>query len=146
MARISVERASRYKDKLDLLFKRAGQAEKWLADASAQDFLQDEKTMLASYKAFQEAARASQDLVAMMCKDTGIRSQNDYSNLERLESLSPGSRNVLIEANGLGNHLVHRYNKRDDLLALESMKDLLPGIAAFGEEVETWLERMLSPG
>ena len=146
MASISVERASRYKDKLDLLFKRAGQAEKWLADASAQDFLQDEKTMLASYKAFQEAARASRDLVAMMCKETGIRSQDDYSNLERLESISTRSRNVLIEANGLGNHLVHRYNKRDDLLALESMKDLLPGIAAFGEEVEIWLERMLSPG
>ena len=146
MAGISVERASRYKDKLDLLFKRAGQAEKWLADASAQDFLQDEKTMLASYKAFQEAVEASQDLVAMMCKEAGIRSQDDYSNLERLETLSPGSRNVLIEANGLRNHLVHRYNKRDDLLALESMKDLLPGIAAFGEEVEIWLERMLSPG
>ena len=146
MAGISIERACRYKDKLDLLFKRAGQAEKWLADASAQDFLQDEKTMLASYKAFQEAARASRDLVAMMCKETGIRSQDDYSNLERLESISTRSRNVLIEANGLRNHLVHRYNKRDDLLALESMKDLLPGIAAFGEEVETWLERMLSPG
>lgn len=146
MASISVERASRYKDKLDLLFKRAGQAEKWLADASAKDFLQDEKTMLASYRAFQEAARASQDLVAMMCKDMGIRPQDDYSNLERLEALSPVSRIVLIEANGLRNHLVHRYNKRDDLLALESMKDLLPGIAAFGEEVETWLERMLSPG
>ncbi len=146
MASISVERASRYKDKLDLLFKRAGQAEKWLADASAQDFLKDEKTMLASYKAFQEAVEASQDLVAMMCKDTGIRPQNDYSNLERLESISTRSRSVLIEANGLRNHLVHRYNKRDDLMALESMKDLLPGIAAFGEEVEIWLERMLSPG
>jgi len=82
----------------------------------------------------------------MMCKDTGIRPQDDYSNLERLETLSPRSRKVLIEANGLRNHLVHRYNKRDDLLALESMKDLLPGIAAFGEEVEIWLERMLSPG
>ena len=146
MAGISVERASRYKDKLDLLFKRAGQAEKWLADASAQDFLQDEKTMLASYKAFQEAVEASQDLVAMMCKEAGIRSQDDYSNLERLEPHSTRLRSVLIEANGLRNHLVHRYNKRDDLLALESMKDLLPGIAAFGEEVEIWLERMLSPG
>ena len=113
MASISVERASRYKDKLDLLFKRTGQAEKWLADASAQDFLKDEKTMLASYKAFQEAVEASQDLVAMMCKDTGIRPQNDYSNLERLESISTRSRNVLIEANGLRNHLVHKYKKKE---------------------------------
>lgn len=112
MASISVERAIRYKDKLDLLFKRSGQAEKWLADASAQDFLQDEKTMLASYKAFQEAAEASQDLVAMMCKDTGIRPQDDYSNLERLESLSIRSRNVLIETNGLRNHLVSQIQQK----------------------------------
>ena len=79
----------------------------------------------------------------MMGKDKGIRSLDDYSNLERLEAHSARSRNMLIEANGLRNHLVQRYNKRDDLLALESMKDLLPGIVAFGEEVEIWLERML---
>ena len=85
------------------------------------------------------------DLAAMMCKDTGIRPQDDYSNLERLEPLSPSSRKALIEANGLRNHLIHRYNRRDDLLALESMRDLLGGIRHFGEEVEVWLEKMLLP-
>ena len=85
------------------------------------------------------------DLVAMMCKDLGIQPQDDYSNLERLDDLGEGSKKVLIEACGLRNHLVHRYNKRDDLLALESMKGLLSGIMAFGEEVEAWLEKMLPP-
>lgn len=144
MNRITAERSGRYKDKLDIVFKRAGQAQRWLDEISPDDFLEDDKTKLASYKAFQEAVEACLDLVAMMCKDYGIRPQDDYSNLERLESLSTISRKVLIEANGLRNHLVHRYNRRDDLLALESMKDLLSGIVVFGEEVEMWLEKMLS--
>jgi uncharacterized protein YutE (UPF0331/DUF86 family) len=85
------------------------------------------------------------DLVAMMCKDLGIKPQDDYGNLENLGDLTEGSKKVLIEANGLRNHLVHRYNKRDDLLALNSMRGLLSGIMAFGEEVEAWLEKMLPP-
>jgi uncharacterized protein YutE (UPF0331/DUF86 family) len=142
---MKIERACRYKDKLDLIFKRAGQAQSWLEEVSSDVFLEDDKTKLASYKAFQEAVEASLDLVAMMCKDLGIQPQDDYSNLERLDDLGDGSKKILIEANGLRNHLVHRYNKRDDLLALESMKGLLSGIMAFGEEVEAWLEKMLPP-
>jgi uncharacterized protein YutE (UPF0331/DUF86 family) len=138
------ERAGRYKGKLDLIFKRAGQAQDWLEEVSSEVFLKDDKTMLASYKAFQEAVEACTDLAAMMCKDQGIEPKDDYSNLERLENLTEGSKQVLIEANGLRNHLVHRYNKRDDLLALDSMKGLLTGIMAFGEEVEAWIEKMLS--
>ena len=49
-----------------------------------------------------------------------------------------------MEANGLRNHLIHRYNPRDDRLARESMAGLIPGILAFVEEVEAWLERTLS--
>jgi uncharacterized protein YutE (UPF0331/DUF86 family) len=142
---MKIERAGRYKDKLDLIFKRAGQAQIWLEEVSAEVFLEDDKTKLASYKAFQEAVEASMDLVAMMCKDLGIQPQDDYSNLERLDDLGESSKKVLIEANGLRNHLVHRYNRRDDLLALDSMKGLLSGIMAFGEEVEAWLEKMLPP-
>ncbi|HUS75723.1 MAG TPA: DUF86 domain-containing protein [Methanothrix sp.] len=145
MIPLTVERAGRYKDKLDTVFKRTGQVQEWLEETSPEDFLEDDKTKLASYKAFQEAVEACLDLVAMMCKDLGIKSQDDYSNLERLEALATSSREVLIEANGLRNHLVHRYNRRDDLLALQSMKDLLDGIMNFGEEVENWLEKTLPP-
>ncbi|MBN1234901.1 MAG: DUF86 domain-containing protein [Methanotrichaceae archaeon] len=145
MMHITMERSGRYKDKLDTVFKRAGQVQEWLEQTSPEDFLEDDKTKLASYKAFQEAVEACLDLVAMMCKDSGIKSQDDYSNLERLQALATSSREVLIEANGLRNHLVHRYNRRDDLLALQSMKDLLDGIMTFGEEVENWLERTLPP-
>jgi uncharacterized protein YutE (UPF0331/DUF86 family) len=138
------ERAGRYRDKLDLIILRAGQAQSWLEEEGPDDFLADDKTKLATYKAFQEAVEASMDVVAMMCKDLGSTPQDDYGNLDRLEALGDASRAALKEANGLRNHLVHRYNKRDDLLAWQSMTDLLPGIFAFAKEVAAWLERILS--
>ena len=106
--------------------------------------MEDDKTKLATYKAFQESVEASLDLVAMICKDQGLNPQDDYGNLEKLADLSDSSRMILKEANGLRNHLIHRYNRRDDRIARESMVDLLPGILAFAGEVEAWLERTLS--
>jgi uncharacterized protein YutE (UPF0331/DUF86 family) len=141
---MKTERARRYRDKLDLIILRAGQAQTWLDEQGSEDFLADDKTKLATYKAFQEAVEASMDLVAMMCKDQGDNPQDDYGNLDRLVVLREGSREVLKEANGLRNHLVHRYNKRDDQLAWQSMGDLLAGIFDFAEEVEAWLEMTLS--
>jgi uncharacterized protein YutE (UPF0331/DUF86 family) len=138
------ERAGRYRDKLDLIILRAGQAHSWLDEEDPEDFLADDKTKLATYKAFQEAVEASMDLVAMMCKDLGSTPQDDYGNLDRLEVLGESSREVLKEANGLRNHLIHRYNRRDDQLARQSMADLIPGIFAFTKEVAAWLERILS--
>jgi uncharacterized protein YutE (UPF0331/DUF86 family) len=139
------ERAGRYRDKLDLIILRAGQAQSWLDEEGPEEFLADDKTKLATYKAFQEALEASMDVVAMMCKDLGSAPQDDYGNLDRLEVLGESSREVLKEANGLRNHLIHRYNRRDDQLARQSMAELLPGIFAFSEEVAAWLERTLSP-
>jgi hypothetical protein len=51
-----------------MVFKRAGQVQEWLADVSEDEFLEEDKTKLAVYKAFQEAVEASLDLVAMMCR------------------------------------------------------------------------------
>ncbi len=65
------ERAGRYRDELDLIILRAGQAQSWLDEEGPEDFLADDKTKLATYKAFQEAVEASMDVVAMMCKDLG---------------------------------------------------------------------------
>jgi uncharacterized protein YutE (UPF0331/DUF86 family) len=139
---MKIERARRYKDKLSLISKRVEQIESWLSLDSPEEFLEDDKTRLASYKAFQETVESCLDIVAMMGKDLGILPKDDYSNLENLEELHEATKKVLIEANGLRNHLVHRYNKMDDLLALESMKALLSGIQAFCAEVEAWIEKM----
>ncbi len=140
---MKTDRASRYRDKLNLITRRAEQIEGWLEQISAEEFLEDDRTRLASYKAFQEAVEASLDLVAMMCKDSGLVPQDDYSNLGGLSALEEMTRAILIEANGLRNHLVHRYNRTDDLLAMESMKALLPGLETFSKEVEAWIEKRL---
>jgi hypothetical protein len=68
---MKIERAGRYKDKLDLIFKRAGQAQGWLEEVSSEVFLRDDKTMLASYKAFQEAVEACMDLAAIDVQGSG---------------------------------------------------------------------------
>jgi uncharacterized protein YutE (UPF0331/DUF86 family) len=140
---MKTERASRYKDKLNLISKRAEQIDDWLSLVSAEDFLEDDKTKLASYKAFQEAVEACMDLVAMMYKDLVDVPKDDYSNIENLEGLSENTKRILIEANGLRNHLAHRYNRMGDLLALESMMALLPGIEEFSAEVDAWIEKRL---
>lgn len=51
---MDIERAKRYKDKLNLILARSESVERWIANYKANDFVSDEKTMLASYKAFQE--------------------------------------------------------------------------------------------
>ncbi len=91
-----------------------------------------------------ERAGRYRDKLDLMCKDLGSTPQDDYGNLDRLEVLKEPSREILKEANGLRNHLIHRYNRRDDQLARQSMADLLPGIFAFTKEVAAWLERILS--
>jgi uncharacterized protein YutE (UPF0331/DUF86 family) len=138
---LKIERAGRYKDKLNLVSKRVELAQGWLQQISAEEFLEDDKTRLASYKAFQEAVEACLDLVAMMCKDSKMVPKDDYGNLETLGELSKDARILLMEANGLRNHLVHRYNRMDDVLTLGNMKILLPGIAAFPAEVAAWIEK-----
>jgi len=113
MVQMSTERTRRYRDKLDLIILRAGQAQTWLDEDCPELFLADDRTKLATYKAFQEAVEASLDLVAMMCKDLGLNPQDDYGNLEELGDLSDVSRAVLMVANGLRNHLVHEGNRPD---------------------------------
>lgn len=140
---MEISRASRYRDKLDLIDRRVDQIERWLSEASMEILLDDDKTRLASYKAFQEATEACLDIVAMMCKDSGMVPKDDYSNLEASGELSDCTKKILIESNGLRNHLVHRYSKIDDSLALESMNALLPGLDAFCAEVVAWIEKKL---
>jgi hypothetical protein len=56
---MKIERAGRYKDKLNLVSKRVEQVQGWLQQISAEEFLEDDKTRLASFKAFQEAVGLS---------------------------------------------------------------------------------------
>lgn len=136
------DRLKRYWDKINLISERSTQIEEWTAMPS-EDFVSDEKTKLATYKAFQEIAEACMDIVAMMCKDSKIPPKDDYTNIDLLKSNHFENMEPLIEANGLRNRLVHRYNATDDVLAFESIKEILPGIATFTAGVKKWIREIL---
>lgn len=139
---MEIERAKRYKDKLNLILERAADIEDWTS-VDVSDFLSDKKTRLAAYKAFQELVEAAFDVVAMVCKDSRIIPRDDYANVEVLYQkniIDEGLKNTLVESNGLRNRLVHRYNTLDDTIAFESIQTQLPNFKYFTEVIKTWLK------
>jgi uncharacterized protein YutE (UPF0331/DUF86 family) len=140
--KMDTSRAKRYKDKINIIIKRCGQIEEWQQELDLPIAPENEKTKLAIYKAFQDVVEASMDIVAMMLKDSKIGPKDDYSNIDLLE-LNADMKAILAQANGLRNRLVHRYNNTDDLIALECMNTLLPGMQSFVEDVEQWMRKKL---
>jgi len=138
---MDVERLERYRDKINLIEKRIEQISEWI-NLDVDDFVSDEKTKLAVYKAFQEIVEACMDIISMICKDIGIIPKDDYTNIEQLKGRLDLDEDILKEANGLRNVLVHRYNSADDILAYESIKRIVPEISRFLETVEEWLKKI----
>jgi uncharacterized protein YutE (UPF0331/DUF86 family) len=143
LAIMEIDRAKRYKDKTNIILKRSDQIRGWTASLQAADFLEDEKTKLATYKAFQEIVEACMDIVAMMCKDMNIVPKDDYTNIDNLLEIDKRTKASLYEANGLRNRLVHRYNQTDDLIAFKGIKILLPELVDFMEKVKIWIRNRL---
>ena len=141
---MEIERAKRYRDKINIILKRNDEINDWIGGYDIEDFIHDEKTKLATYKAFQEIVEASMDCIAMACKDEKTVPKDDYTNIESLGFIEEGMRSILTEANGLRNRLVHRYNHTDDIIAFENVKDLLPWIMEFVDVVETWIRKKLN--
>ena len=142
---MEIERAKRYRDKLNLILERTADIEDWTS-IEISDFISDKKTRLAVYKAFQELLEAALDIVAISCRDSRIISKDDYANVEALYQkniIDERLKNALIESNGLRNRLVHRYNTLDDRTAFESILELLPDFKYFTEVMDKWLEKML---
>ncbi len=143
MVEMNESRFRRYKDKLNITMRRIEQINEWI-DVELEEFICDEKTKLAVYKAFQEAAEACMDIVSMICKDMNIIPKDDYTNIEELSSKLDIDKDILREANGLRNIIVHRYNSTDDELAYESIKRITPELSRFIEVVENWLQEKIS--
>jgi uncharacterized protein YutE (UPF0331/DUF86 family) len=140
---MDTDRRDRYKDKLELIEKRLQEVEEWTA-VSSEEFIEDERTKLATYKAFQELAESCMDIIAMACKDLKILPKDDYTNIEKLGSKLKFNKRVLQEANGLRNRLIHRYNTTDDFIAFQSIQDLTPKITKFVEVIKRWIKKSLT--
>ena len=117
-------RRKRYLEKSELAEKRISEIEEWIEG-------DDEKTKLACYKAFQEIVEVLFDLVAMKIKDSDKNVEDDYKNTEKLADMGIKEKKnaeILNEANGLRNRIVHKYNNLDDALAKESIIELMPNL------------------
>ncbi|HEX17622.1 MAG TPA: DUF86 domain-containing protein, partial [Thermoplasmatales archaeon] len=88
-----------------------------------------------------EIVEAYMDVFAMMCKDMNIPPKDDYTNLENVGKLLKIDIDPLMEANGLRNVIIHRYNTVDDKIAYNRIKDLLPHMEKLIEAVKGWLKR-----
>jgi uncharacterized protein YutE (UPF0331/DUF86 family) len=93
------------------------------------------------------AIEAAMDIAAMLVKDLGKRVEDDYTNIETLsdtgiidESLS----DLLKMCNGLRNWIVHRYNRIDTNLVLESIDEVRDTLFRFIERVEDVLDELES--
>ncbi len=137
-------RAKRYRDKISRIIQNITDIKDW---ASSQEvFLEDRKTRLATYKAFQEAVEAITDIVAMMVKDLGEIPKDDYTNIETLYNkkiISSELKNAIKEANGLRNRVVHEYNGIVDEVAYASIMKLIDDMEDFARVVEEWVSKNL---
>lgn len=92
-------------DKTEVITRRSSEIEEWIGP-DVQAFITDEKTKLATYKAFQEIVEASFDIVAMMLKDVKVPPKDDYTNLKLLlqkKIIDRKMAGLLAESNGLRN-------------------------------------------
>lgn len=135
-------RIKRYLDKINLIEKRMNEFYSW-----SSEFLVDEKTKLACYKAVQEIAEAVMDISSMIIKDIGDVPKDDYENAETIFNLGVVSEDVskaLKELNGLRNRIVHEYNGLQERIFLESTERLLPYVAEFVKGVKLWLGKNIT--
>ena len=137
---MEVARLKRYKDKLSHISHRQEQVGDWLGRVGRED----DVYILATYKAFQEMAEAAMDIIAMIVRDCDETPKDDYANIDfvvRKGIIKPKTADVLRQANGLRNRLVHAYNGLDERRAHSSIVELLNHFEEFCDAVSAWLEK-----
>ena len=126
-----IHREKRYKEKFELARERIGDVEILLGD------FDNKFSRLACYKAFQELVESIFDIIAMLLKDHGKTVEDDYTNVEKLERIAINKKDadILREANGLRNRIIHRYNRVDDMIAKQSMENLLDRLVEASKKI-----------
>lgn len=130
-------RILRYREKIKVITKRKENISSWIDD-------NDEKSILAVYKAYQEMIESFTDIFAMMLKDMGELVKDDYSNIETLRSkglIDENQEGLMKEANGLRNRLVHEYNGLERKVAIESIRRINQDLENIIEEIRIWLKK-----
>jgi uncharacterized protein YutE (UPF0331/DUF86 family) len=126
------ERAVRYKDKIDYIVSSL----EAIPEEPAGDL-----EIRGVFYSLHTAVEAAMDLVAMLLKDTGKKIEDDYTNIEVLEEAGIITEQLaenLKKCNGLRNYLVHRYDKLNDKIALDSVVEVKKNLYDFIEVVENF--------
>ncbi len=88
---------------------------------------------------------ASMDLIAMLLRDLGERIEDDYSNVDKLVDLGIIEKDLgesLKRCNGLRNWLVHRYNRVDADLVLDSVEEIKEALYSLLKKIEVILDEI----
>lgn len=126
------ERAVRYKDKIDYIVSSL----EAIPEEPAGDL-----EIKGVFYSLHTAVEAAMDLVAMLLKDTGKKIEDDYTNIEVLEGagiITGQLAENLKKCNGLRNYLVHRYDKLNDKIALDSVVEVKKTLYDLIEVVENF--------
>ncbi len=111
-----------------------------LENAFSRGF-RSELEKLGAFKLFQEIVESLFDAIALYLKSKGLEVKDRYSNVQtlfELQEISEEEKQHLVEANGLRNWIIHRYNKISEEKAIDSMKKLLPFLRKISERFERW--------
>ena len=131
-----MERKSQYKRKINFIAERINNLPE---HPEENEFLID-----ALFYRLQITIDASMDIIAMLCKDLGIKVEDDYSNIEHLKEVKifpPLFLDNFRKWNGLRNVLVHKYNKIEEKLVLKEKKDLVKSLNSFIKITELFINK-----
>ncbi|KXB05397.1 hypothetical protein AKJ50_01090 [candidate division MSBL1 archaeon SCGC-AAA382A13] len=129
-------RITRYRQKISVIEKRKENIKTWIDE-------EDEKSVLAVYKSYQELIESFTDIFAMIVKNLNELVEDDYTNIEKLRKrgiLSEEQEGLMKEANGLRNRLVHEYNGLERETAVNSIRRINSKLDKVLEKVKKWMK------
>lgn len=130
------ERIIRYKEKIDFITTSL---------QTIPEVPESDIEISASFYKLHTSIESAMDLAAMLLKDIGRKVEDDYTNIELLEELEIIDNNLaekLKKCNGLRNYFVHRYNKVDVLLVINSIEEIRENLYNFIEVIEQMIDEI----
>ena len=130
----------RIMEKMEILIDRI----EFINENISDEMVENRILKKALYKEFQEAIEAMRDICALIRRGLNSSAKDDYTNIDFLvekKVIDSKTGKKMKEANGLRNRLVHEYDGLNDMLAYESMKELVNHLKSFSQEVLKWMKK-----
>jgi uncharacterized protein YutE (UPF0331/DUF86 family) len=142
---MDLSRKKRYLDKLLIIRERTEFCEKKSKELlDSETNLIEEQDLYSLWYAFQTMVQSILDIIAMICTDEKIDPRSDGVNVNAIVNkglLSSDHLEVVNEARGLRNILVHEYNGIISNQAINSISKLLPSLTQISKVFKEWLKQ-----